>query len=58
MLPGPDGMGVADTDRFSRQDGPDDIRNQPVAGPVAAADDVAGPGRGQADTVLGIVAAD
>ena len=47
MLPGADGMGIADPHRVACQDRPDDVGYQPVGRPVAAADDIAGPGGGQ-----------
>ena len=45
MLPRPDGVRVAQRDRLARRERPDAVGNQPVGGPVAAADDVAGTGR-------------
>ena len=56
MLPGANGVGIADTDRFACQERPDDVGDQPIACPVAAADDIAGPGRGKSDSMFGIAA--
>jgi len=47
MLPGADGVGVADEDRPAFADGAEDVGDEAVFGPVAAADDVAGSGRGE-----------
>ena len=49
VLPGPNGMGIADADGLMSAQGADAIGNEAVRTPVAAADDVARPGRGGAD---------
>ena len=49
VLPGADCRGVADDGRLARHHGPHHVRDQAVPGPVAAADDVAGPRRRQSD---------
>ncbi len=46
VLPGPDGIRIAQPDRLARLQRSDTVRNQPVGGPIAAADDVARARRG------------
>ena len=45
VLPGTNGLGAADSDGLMTAQGTDAIRNEAVCAPVAAADDVASPGR-------------
>src|SRR6185369_11568566 len=51
MLPGSNCVRVADLYRFTGQDRPDDVRDQPVVSPVATTDDIAGTGRGHGNTM-------
>jgi hypothetical protein len=53
VLPGADPVRVAHRDGLPRRERGDGVRDDPVPGPVAAADDVAGPGRGHHHAVLG-----
>src|ERR1035437_2610864 len=45
MLPGTHGIGVAHDDRLAGRQGPHRVGDDPVSGPVATADDIAGAGR-------------
>ena len=49
VLPGPDGMGLADADELPAAEGADAIGNEAIRTPVAPADNVARPGGGGAD---------
>ena len=53
VLPGADGVGAADADGLAGEEAADEVGDEAVGGPVAAADDVAGAGGGDGDVVLG-----
>jgi hypothetical protein len=53
VLPGADGVGAADADGLAGEEAADEVGDEAVERPVAAADDVAGAGGGEGDVVLG-----
>ena len=53
VLPGTDRRGVSHRHGFARRQVMHDVGDDPIDGPVAAADHVAGPHRGQLHTMLG-----
>src|ERR1035438_4763307 len=52
VLPGTDGIGTPDYNRLPGEESADQIRNEPVLGPVTAANDIAGARRSQAHMVF------
>ena len=56
VLPGADRVRVADADGLAGLEAADEVGDEAVGGPVAAADDVAGAGGGEGDCVLGKLA--
>lgn len=55
MLPGPRRLGVAQLEAAAPLESANRVRDQPVLGPVAAAEDVAGARRRQRDATVGEV---
>ncbi len=53
VLPGANGLGAADADGFAGEEPADEIGDEAVGGPVAAADDVTGAGGGDGYFVFG-----
>ena len=53
VLPGADRRGVSYRHRLACRQMPHDVRDDPIDGPIAAADDVAGPHRRQLHAMLG-----
>ena len=53
VLPGADGEGAADADGLACEEAADEVGDEAVGGPVAAADDVAGARGGEGDAVFG-----
>ena len=51
MLPGADGVGAADVNRLIGEEAADEVGDEAVGGPVAAADDVAGARGGEGNLV-------
>ena len=49
VLPGADGVGMANADGLAGEEAADEVGEKAVGGPVAAADDVAGAGSGDGD---------
>ena len=53
VLPGADGVRVADEDGGAGEEAADEVGDEAVDGPVASADDVAGAGGGDGYSVVG-----
>ena len=53
VLPGSNGERAADADGLAGEEAADEVGNEAVGRPVAAADDVAGASGGECDLVLG-----